>query len=659
MNNRFTLSVLALTSMHATAVFAGGHETEELIVTAPTGQTLQPTQVLEGSELTLLKATTLGETLQNEPGISSSAYGKGAGRPVIRGQGGPRVQVLDNNIGTLDVSALSPDHNPTVEPLLVDRIEVIRGPATLSYGSAAAAGVVNVLDGRIPSDSDAASLSGAVEIRGDTVADSKAFVGRLDGRSGQFAWHLDAMTGDSDNYDIDGFATADPAERPANEPEGIQPNSFTDTDAYAAGASWLSDNGYTGISVSSYETEYGLVGPEATIDGGPFIDMEQTRVDIRGEYTFDGFFSDVRFALGVNDYEHAEFEEDGGLGTQFDNDEWEARFETGHQAIGALEGTIGLQLNNRDFSAIGDEAFVAPTEVNRLGLFVIENMDTSLGNLQFGLRLDTADYENTDEADFDETAFSAAIGLTRPVAEDYEFVANVSLNERIPDIEELYADGLHIATNQFETGLIAQGLGVDKELATNFDAGFSKVTGRLRWSVKGFYTSYSDYVYQRIDGTVLEDGEEFDNALYTQDDADFWGAEAELAYDVVDNENYKLTAVLLGDFVEAELDDGSDLPRIPPSRFGGALEYVSGPLRSNLRALHHAKQNDISSFNTDSYTLVSLDAFYAFSAQSLDWEVFVKGNNLLDEDARSSTSFVAAFSKLPGRNFEAGVRVKF
>lgn len=632
---------------------------ENLIVSAPTGQFLQPTQALEGRELTLRKANTLGETLANEPGIASSAYGKGSSRPIIRGQQGPRVQVLKDNIGTLDVSALSPDHNPTVEPLLVERIEIVRGPQTLAYGSSAAAGLVNVLEGRIPADADAATVGGAVEVRGDTVADSRAIVARLDGRTGQFGWHLDASTGDSDNYDIGGFATADPAERDPSEPEGVQPNSFTDFDSFAAGGSWLADNGYTGVSVSRYETQYGLVGPEASIDGGPFIDLEQTRVDVRGEYDLSGFLSRVRFALGINDYEHSENEEDGEIATLFDNSEWEGRVELSHQEVAGFTGTVGLQLIDRDFEASGEEAFIPNSTAERYGLFIIEDIDTSFGQIQLGLRAETADYSNTEFADYDDTAFSAGFGLVEDFGSDYEFSVNLSLSERVADIEELYSNGLHLATNQVEIGLVAQGLRVDKELASNIDFGIARTAGRLQWSAKLFYTRYEDYIYQRVAGEVDVDGELFPLALYTQDDARFVGAEVDLNYALVTDSSYALDVRLFGDFVEAELIGGGDLPRIPPLRAGAELAYSRGNLASTVQAIYHAEQDDISSFTTASYTLLNWNLFYAFEAHSLNWEVFARANNLLDEEARQAASFVAEFSQLPGRNFEGGIRLMF
>jgi iron complex outermembrane receptor protein len=283
----------------------------------------------------------------------------------------------------------------------------------------------------------------------------------------------------------------------------------------------------------------------------------------------------------------------------------------------------------------------------------------SIGQVQLGLRVDFADYTNRDFASFDDAAFSGAVGLTKRISQDYEFVTNLSLSERVPDIEELYSNGLHIATNQVEVGLLAQALPVEKEFAANLDVGIEKLAGRWRWTVRAFYTDYDDYTYQRISGEQDVDGELFPLALYRQDAAKFWGAEAEVSYDLVSNDDYTLIGKLLGDFVEAELNDGSDLPRIPPARFGGALEYARGALTTSLRALYHAQQDDISSFNTGAFTLVNLDAIYAFEAQSLDCELFIKGSNLLDEDARRSTSFVAAFSQLPGRNVEAGVRVMF
>ncbi len=656
---RFTAALIVSATPLVNAIAEDRKEPEQLIVTAPTGEFLQPTQVLDGPELLLRRSATLGETLANEPGINSTAYGKGSARPVIRGQAGPRVQVLKDNIAALDVSALSPDHNPTVEPLLTDKIEVVRGPATLAYGTAAAAGVVNVIGGRIPGDPDIPQISGAVEVRGDTVADSKAFVGRLDGVAGRIGWHVDASTSESDDYDIAGFATADPAERPANEPEGIQPNSFTETDSYGAGLSWLSDNGYTGIAVSRYETMYGLVGPESDITGGPFVDMEETRIDLRGEYGLNGFFEKVRFALGINDYEHSENEPDGEIATLFENDEWEGRVELSHGELAGMTGAIGLQLNDRDLNAAGEEAFIPASKAERVGLFIVEDLETAWGQFQFGARADSADLSNVDFVGYDEIAYSLAAGFRRAIADDYELSVNLSLSERNPDVEELYSNGLHIATNQVEVGLLAQNLSVTQELASNFDVGIEKLAGRWQWSAKLFYTDYDDYVYQRIAGQVSVDGELFDQALYTQDSATFWGGEAELTVAMVQDAAYQLDLHLFGDLVEAELSGGRKLPRIPPRRFGAAIEYGRGDLLAEVSATYNARQDDISSFVTDSFTLVNVDVLYALPGSKMNWELFLKGSNLLDEEARASTSFVAAFSQLPGRNFTAGARLNF
>lgn len=633
---------------------------EEIIVTAPTGDFLQPTQILEGSELLLRKATTLGETLSDEPGINASAYGKGASRPIIRGQAGPRVQVLKGNIASLDVSALSPDHNPTVDPLLLDRIEVVRGPSTLAYGSAAAGGVVNVFDGRIPSAPESPDLTGAVEVRGDTVSESKAVVGRLDGVLGRIGWHIDGSSGDSSDYDISGFATADPAERPVGEKKGTQPNSFVDkVNSYSGGLSLLSDDGYVGVSLSQYETNYGLVGPEADSSGGPFIEMEETRTDVRGEYGFNGPVKKIRFAVGINNYQHTENEADGEEATRFDNDEWEARIEVEHAKFGALSGVVGLQVNDRDLKASGEEAFIPDSKANRWGFFVLEDLETAAGEFQFGARVDTADIDNKMFKSYDEKAYSLAAGFSRLVSTDYEFTANVSLSERHPDIEELYSDGLHIATNQVEIGLLAQGLSVDQEMATNLDFGFARIAGRWQWSANAFYTDYDGYVYQRIDGQEAVDGELFNRALYTQDDAEFWGAEVDVSFALIENKPYQLDVRLFGDFVKAELDDGSDLPRLPPMRGGLGVDFQNDRWRSTLQATYHAKQDEISSFNTDSFTIVDLSIIYNVPIKNLNWEVFLKGSNLLDMEARASTSFVAEFSQLPGRNLMAGARLSY
>lgn len=646
---------------------AGGR-TEEIVVTAsPLGDVLQPSEVVSGDELLLNAAPTLGETLANQLGVSSSYFGPASSRPIIRGLAGSRVKMLSDSVSTLDVSDVSPDHAVAVETLLADQIEIIRGPATLLYGSSAAGGVINVSDSRIPEAPAEKLISGGIELRGDTAAEERTFVGRLDGGVGTFAWHVDGLTRETENVDIDGFATADATAREADEVRGTLANSYSESDAFAGGVSWVSDRGYVGASISRLEQTYGLPGSEPEeeeaggdpeIFEGPFLDMEQTRVDVRGEYRFDGdLLESVKLAVGTNDYEHNEVEPTGEVATMFENDAWQARFEAVHAPVAGWRGAIGLQRDDRDFSAIGEEAFVSPTQTEAWGLFFVEEQDLDWGHLHLGARIESTEHENTTLVDYDEIALSAGAGLAVDLPRQLELVANVSRTERNPSPEELYSDGAHIATRQFEIGLLAApGGSARTEDSVNVELGLRRESEGVRIDTSVFFYAIDDYVFQDITGAVA-DG--FPIAQYSQEDAEFYGFEAAVVMPIELSDALDIDWRIFTDFVSAELDNGEDLPRIPPWRLGASIEVKQASWLTGFEVIYNAEQDDISSFNTDAYTMVNLNLLYRLSWQGLNLDLFARGTNLLDEDARKSTSFLAAFAPLPGRSLQAGLRMKF
>jgi iron complex outermembrane receptor protein len=645
----------------------GDGRVREVIVTAvPLPDPIQPAIALTRDDLFTRLAPTLGETLDREVGISSTYFGPAASRPVIRGLTGSRVTVLTDSVATLDVADVSPDHAVTIEPLLADRIEVVRGPLALFYGSAAAGGVVNVIDNRIPERLPERTVTGAAEARGDTALGERAFVGRLDGGSGRFAWHLDGYTRETDDVEIPGFATADPAERPEDEPRGSLRNSASDTDGVAGGAAYIGERGFLGIGWSAYNANYGLPGPGEAEEGeeegealfpGPLLDLEQRRVDVRGEYRPGGLVEAVRLAVGVNDYRHTEVEPSGEPATRFDNDAWQGRIEVRHAAVAGFRGAVGLQYDDRDLAAVGEEAFIAPTATEALGVFIAEQRQFGPTTLQLGARIE--DLEHTPSGDlprYDEAALSLAIGAAYDFGGDYRLTANLARTERNPAPEELYADGAHLATRLFEVGLLTANESVEKEVSLNVDLGIARTTGDLAWSVSAFFNDFTDYVYLAETGEV-EDG--LPVAEYLQQDARFWGLEAEVTAGLGDFGGFDMSGRLFADYVRAELSGGGDLPRIPPLRLGAGLGASRGPWSLAADVIHHVKQDDISTFNTDAFTLVSLDASYAREFRGAEWQVFVRGANLADEDARRSASFLAAFAPLPGRALQGGLRVAF
>lgn len=640
---------------------------EEITVTAsPLGDVLQPTRVLDEEVLFVRKSATLGETLDGELGVSSSYFGPASSRPIIRGLGGSRVQMLSDTIASLDVADVSADHAVTIEPLLAEGIEVIRGPTTLLYGSGAAGGVVNVLDNRIPSIYPDAPLSGAFEVRADTAAAERAFVGRLDGGSGPIAWHLDAFSRETENLDIEGFATADPAQRPEDESAGTLSNSFSESDGFTVGLSWVGQNGYLGVAYADLANTYGLPGPEVEeeeeeeITGpgleGPFLDMEQTRVDVRGQYAFEsGWLESISGAFGTNDYAHAEIEPSGEVATLFANDAWQLRGEAVHRPLAGWRGAFGVQLDDRDFSAEGEEAFIGPTQTQGTGIFLVEEKELSWGHLYVGGRIETVEHDNAEFSNYDEDAFSLAVGLETELTDEYQLLVNLTRAERHPNSEELYSNGAHIATRQFEIGLLVNGE-AQTETSFNFELGIQRRSPHLHWSIAAFLNDIADFVYQDLTG-ASEDG--LPVAQYTQQDARFVGVEAEVVVPIQLGAGLSSELRWFGDYVEPELDSGAYLPRIPPFRTGFNLRTGTDAWRAAMDIIYHAAQDNISSFPTGSYTLVNLTGTYRIDREDADWELLARATNLLDEDARKSTSFLAPFAPLPGRSFHLGARMLF
>lgn len=644
---------------------------EILVTVTPLDDVAQPTMVLDEGALLLRLAPTLGETLERQLGVSSSYFGPAASRPVIRGLSGSRVTVLADAVSALDLSDVSPDHAVTVEPLLADGVEIIRGPATLQFGSSAAGGVVNVLDSRVPSVLPGEPVSGRFEIRGNTVAEARAVVGRLDGTAGSFAWHLDGYDRETDDLDIPGYATVDPLERSPEEARGTLRNSYSESDGAAGGLSWIGERGYIGVGVSSLDSTYGLPGPAEEEEGGgeeealfpgPFIAMEQTRIDVRGLYrpgsAMGNALESIKVLFATNDYTHTEIEPSGEPATVFDNDAWQGRVEAIHAPVAGWRGVVGIQLDDRDLSAEGDEAFIPPTQTTSRGFYLTEQRATPWGHIEAGVRLEPLKHQlSADLPEYDETAVSGALGLAWDLREAHRLTANLSRTERHPAAEELYANGAHLATRQFDVGLLAEAGGsATEEVSTNLDLGLARRTGQVQWSVGIFYNDIADYIYQQVTAEV-EEG--LPVSPYVQDDAKFWGAEAELTLPLLANRAWRSTARLFADVVKAELDNGSDLPRIPPMRTGLELATSRGSWSLGLDATWHARQDDVSSFETDSFTLINASAVFEFPGGPLDFSVFVRGTNLADEDARRSASFLAAYVPLPGRGLEAGLRARF
>ncbi|MEW9798410.1 TonB-dependent receptor [Alteromonas sp. CYL-A6] len=549
---------------------------ENIIVTATAMESsvlesVTPVSVLNKEALRRVEAPTLGETLKTTPGVHSTYFGPVSSSPVIRGNDGPRVMIVQNSLDVSDVSRIGPDHNVTGNTSSATQVEVLRGPATLQYGSGAIGGVVNIVDNRIPSQlSD--GLEGEADINYSTVNNGKYARGELNGSSGNIAWHLDGFSRNTDNADIPGFASVEPDD---DEPSGVLENSQMATSSIVGGLSYIGDSGFVGLSVEQLDNRYGVPGhahahgeeehdehddhddhaDEAMGEDGVALDVEMTRYQLAGEWLspFDGI-SRVKFGAAYTDYQHVEIE-DGQRGTQFKNKSTNVRVTAYHEDINDWHGVIGFQADSSDYEAIGDEAYTPPTETNRYALFLIEQK--KVGDLLFELggriehtRYETADnafeltvahdeehdehdeYEAHDDADvhdehlfsFDDYTFTTAsfsAGMNWEYGDGQSVALTLSRSERAPSQQELFAAGQHLATRTFEVGLVYDlndegEVGdvlrrAEKEVSNNIDLTFRKFKGDWGYTVSLFYNQADDYIYHVATGlTSVSEHEEHD-----------------------------------------------------------------------------------------------------------------------------------------------------
>ena len=616
----------------------------------------RPVNVLAGEALDAAKGATLGETIGRLPGVHSASFGTGVGRPIIRGQDGPRVQVLSNGLANLDAASLSADHASSVEPFLADQIEVLKGPATLLFGSGAMGGAVNLADGRIAREIPERAVSGRAELRGGSVNDERSGMFRLDGvANDNWVLHVDglvrntsdvripgpAQRAEAGHDDHDGHADHD-HDAPFN---GRLGNSTLSTRAGGVGATWFGDNAYAGMSLSTYRSDYGIPpgahvhgeeghghghgddhdhhghddhadhdahGHDDEHDPRVRVDMVSNRAELRA-----GITDPLRWLKGVHlrtawtDYEHHELE-DGQAVTRFANQGIETRLEAVQQTVGGWDGAFGLQTSNTRFRADGAEAFVPSTDTRSAGLFVLQEKRFGDLKLELGGRYDHSRLRPQDAQparNFD--AFSASLGGIWTVSPQLDLRFGLDHTERAPAHEELYAAGEHIATGSIEIG--------DNQLGTErgqrIELGLHAHTDRIELSAALYHTRFADYLYLADTG-VAEHGTPV--RLWTQHDATFSGAEAEATFHLAHGHSGDWDLRLFGDIVRAKLDGNGQrevhfdvphgdhahhhhadlansgyLPRIAPARVGADLRWNLGNWRASVGATHNARQDKV------------------------------------------------------------------
>jgi iron complex outermembrane recepter protein len=660
----------ALLTLMCAAAMAQPSASSSIATLAPvtvTGNPLGTTDLIvpaaqyTGEALLLRSKTTLGETLDGTPGVSSTYFGPNASRPVIRGLDGDRIRILNNGGATVDASGLSADHAVTLDPLAVERIEVLRGPAALQYGGSAVGGVVNVIDNRIPREPLFDSAGGVVGKADVGLASGNAERGgalMLETGNARYALHADAQARRTDDVSVPkalactqgGVTTV--ARRICN--------SASETRGGALGGSLFFDHGYIGASVSTFATQYGTVAEDEVR-----IDMQSSRYALEGEVrNLTGWLQGLKAQLSHSDYSHTELSA-GVPGTVFKSTGNDLRIEARQKKLGALEGVMGFQLEQTNFSADGTEAFAPYSRTQQIAAFAHEELAISWGKLSAGARLASVQVEslgNPAIARFTPGSrsfnpASLALGGLWRIAPEWQLTSNLAWSERAPKDTELFANGVHVATNTFEIGNV----NLDKERSTNLDAGAAWKRGAHSASVQAFINQFSNYI--SLEPTNLAAPVPVYST--TQVHARFTGLEASSRLRLIEGAQ-TLDLALRWDTVQADnLSTGQPLPRIAPMRTGATLFGSSGPWGVRVGVDQLAAQNrvPVGQLATEGYTLwnAALTFKTKSGASNLLW--YARLDNVGDTLAYSSSSLltqtVPGKVPLPGRSLKVGLQISF
>ena len=645
--------------------------------------------VLEGEALTRNIRSSIGETLAKQPGVSATFFGPNASRPILRGFDGERVRILTDGIGSFDVSNTSADHAVAINPLLADRVEVVRGPAALLYGSGAIGGVVNVTDRRIARDIpdewahvDAmGTLASAAKERSAAAAIDVPL-----GQTGLVA-HADGSYLKTGDYRVGGHIfskelreeAAEQGGEVAEEAEakGRIANTSARTWEVAGGLSWIGANGGNmGISIARLESNYGIPGTLSLDDhdhdhegeegdheeeeghshDDVRLDMKQTRVDARAEVPMQGAFEKLKFRFGWADYRHDEVESTGEIGTSFFSNALEGRAELVQAKRGIWRGASGVQVLSRRVEAVGEEATVPLNQTDRVGVFTAQEFDLGWMNLEAGARVEHSDVRAAGlgiSRGFD--ALSGSVGGSVPLAEGLRFSVSLAYTERAPAAEELFTNGAHAATRSYEVG------NADLKLERSYGVE-AVLRGRgegWRFELSGFFNRFNNFIYLSPTG---EEEDELPVFAYLQHGARYWGLEAEGSVTVARLGEADIDLTGMADFVRADILGGNGpAPRIPPLRFLGGVEANGGPFGGRLEVEHVTRATRVAEFETETpaFTLVNASASWRPFGADSPTTLIASVNNIFDVEARRHSSFLKDYAPLPGRDFRLTARVSF
>jgi iron complex outermembrane recepter protein len=654
----------------------------EIVVTAPFSQDaskrLAGTTILTGEDLTREIRTTIGDTLAKQPGVSSTSFGPNASRPVLRGFQGERVRILTDGIGSIDVSNTSVDHAVIINPLTAERIEVLRGPSALLFGSSAIGGVVNVLSNRIPRKvPDEAVHVSALGTYG-SAANERSGTASIDvPLASKFVVHFDGSYAKTGDLRTGGFlltpalrtqalASADPAIRDLAALKGRLPNSAAKTWEVAGGAAYVNDNGSIGFSVSHYDSLYGLPIRYSLTPGveaeAVRLDVQQTREDLRAETTLGGSFLDkIKFRAGHANYKHNEIDETGAIGTTFLNDSIEARLELVQAERSGWKGASGFQMSIRDFNIIGDEAFIPKNTTSQYGVFTLQ--EVNVGNIKFegGARFEHTAINADPSATIGNPAYaltfnavSGSFGASYALSDGIRLGLNAAYTQRAPSAEELFPNGPHAGTQAFEIGDPT----FKKEISKGLEATLNGKGDGYSFGASLYYTKFDNYIYETQTGAVIDDLPVFQ---FLQGEADYYGFEVEGSARLATIGSFTINADALADMVRAKVKSFGPAPRIPPLRVLGGLELQSDSVQARVEAEWTDNQTRVTGFETPTkgFTLVNASLSFKPFGKDNGTSILLSANNIFDVEARRHASFLKDFAPLSGRDLRVTAKVAF
>jgi iron complex outermembrane receptor protein len=617
----------------AVTVSPGGRDTFE---------SYQPATVLGGEDLQQRVGATLGATLANEPGVNVRSFGTGNERPVIRGLDGDRVLILENGARTGDLSSQSADHGVTLDPSSATQLEVVRGPATLLYGSSAIGGVINLVSDEIPTK-PVEGVHGALMGQGATANDEGAVGGHLRGGNGHVAFRANGSYHRTADYDT---------------PSGLVPNSFSRSKSGGGSLAYTGENGFAGASYQYVNTRYGVPFVE---EGKTTLNPRRHRFDFRAERRNLGSFIDgVKFQAGYRDYAHDEIEASGEIATSFKNEFTEGQLLLNHRPVGRLKGTFGFWGTHRDYSSAGAEALAPPTKQNTFAAFLYEELSYRHLSVQFGGRLDRSSFETNgasverpDLPNRDFTEFSGSVGFVGHLRDELTLALNLARSPRNPSLEELYNFGPHPGNFAFEIG----NPNLKTEVGYGADLSLRYRSARFAGEGTLFLNSVNNYIFAFQTGE-LDEGGEFPVVSFISADSQLRGFEAHVDAGLTE----KVWLILGGDAVRGELRaDSTPLPRIPPRRLWAGLRFQDDQFHLEGEVKNVAKQSRVygAEIPTSGYTVVNFHGSYEFNAGKTVHIVTLRLDNVGDELYRNHLSYIKDLVPEMGRSLKAVYSVRF